>query len=693
MKLFDELKRRNVFRVALGYIIAGWLVLQVTDVVMGLLELPSLVGRLVFFAVLLGFPLALAFSWVFQLTPEGIKRDSEVSTAEVTTVATGRKLDLAIIVLLVISLGYFVVDKFVFSEPVETAIPESLSRYERSIAVLPFVASGENQGELFATGIHDDLLTQLSRIADLHVISRTSVMEYAQTTKNLRQIGAELGVNHILEGGVQKIGDQVRINAQLIDARNDKHLWAETFDRDLTVDNIFKVQSDIVAKITDSLQATLLPETRASIAHAPTENLEAFRDYLAARNLPKQHGDKDRQTRINLLESAVEKDPQFALAWLWLAYNLQQLYWQGEGELYLDRADEALERAQSIDPDLPEFHLIRAIVLYHGYLRYEDALAELDLAESAMPGNSDNFYWRGTIYRQLSRLPEAIHAFQRACDLDPRNANAVRDLGRTLMLGRYYDDAREVFGAAIATFPDIGWWMRWFAAMVDWYQFGDSRSLLRVPDRPDWPADLPASVLLALSAWLSDDLETALRYSSQIQPDEARDISLTTPPLGADMGREEIQIMRAGILLAAGSDEEGRTILETLRVELAQALSKQDNPDWGILKRLSFVLAFLDSQDTVAEMSKELVVLYEKEPLWQKAQIMRASHGMLMCQLDDLSGAEEDFRWILSQDNPFTLASLVNGWPPCREKFEGTEHYLRLERDFGYLSQGRALPP
>lgn len=686
MKLFEELRRRNVFRVAVGYVIAGWLALQVTDVVMGLLELPSWVGRFAFFAVLLGFPLALAFSWVFQLTPEGLKRDSEVGPTEVATVATGRKLDLAIIVLLVISLGYFVVDKFVFTAPVETATTAIQARFEKSVAVLPFVASGDEEGGLFARGIHDDLLTQLSKIANLHVISRTSVMEYANTTKNLTQIGVELGVNHILEGGVQKIGDQVRINAQLIDARSDKHLWAETFDRKLTIENIFKVQSEIVEKIAGSLHASLLPETGVSIALAPTDDLEAFRDYTTAR-----HGNIEREVRIDLLKSAVEKDPQFALAWLWLAYHLQQLYWWEGDQLYLDRALEALKRAESISPDLSELHMVRAVIQYHGFLRYEDALEELELAEKAMPGYSDNFYWRGTIYRQLGRLPEAIQAFQRAFELDPRNDKAVRDLGRTLILGHHYDDARKVFEEAITTFPQNAWWMRWFVAMVEWYQFGDSRLLLHAVDRPDWPADFPTNVLMARNAWLADDLETALRHARQIAPDDARPIPLTNPPFGEDLAREDIEIMRAGILLATGDDDGGRAILETLRMDLAQVLSEQDDPHWSIYQKLSFVLALLGSLEAAAEMAEEIASRYDEEPLRLSSEIMRAYHGMLMCHIGDLSATEEDYRWVLTRENGFTLSSLVNGWPPCRDKFKGTEHHRRLEEEFGHLSQGKTL--
>ncbi len=261
--LFAELKRRNVFRVGLAYAIVAWLLVEVASVVLPTFKAPEWVMQVFTFLVILGFPLALIFAWAFELTPEGIKREAEVDRAESITHVTGRKLDFAIIGLLVIAVVYFAVDKFVLQGETEQA---SVVR-EKSIAVLPFEnLSQDATNEPFTIGIHDDILTQISKISALKVISRTSVMEYSDTTKNLKTIGAELGVATVLEGGVQRAGDRVRINVQLIDAATDEHLWADTYDRRLTAANIFAIQTEIATAIA----MHCLPRKYASRAALPS---------------------------------------------------------------------------------------------------------------------------------------------------------------------------------------------------------------------------------------------------------------------------------------------------------------------------------------------------------------------------------------------------------------------------------------
>ncbi len=226
--VWGELKRRNVVRVAVAYAIVSWLILQLTDVLVPMLNLPESVGRLVFLLLLVGFPLAMFFAWAYELTPEGLKKEKEVDHSQSITHITGRKLDYIVIGVMAVAIVYFLVDKFVWvgeEPPTSTAVSED----RKSIAVLPFEnMSRDSANEPFAIGIHDDVLTQISRISALKVISRTSVMEYRGTTKNLKVIGDELGVATVLEGGVQRAGDRVRINVQLIDTETDEHLWADT---------------------------------------------------------------------------------------------------------------------------------------------------------------------------------------------------------------------------------------------------------------------------------------------------------------------------------------------------------------------------------------------------------------------------------------------------------------------------------
>ncbi len=260
MALIAELKRRNVFRVGVAYAIVAWLLIEITATTFPILKLPDWSVTLVTVLVLIGFPLALIVAWAFELTPEGLKRETAVDRTESITHVTGRKLDFAIIGLLVITVVYFAVDKFVLQaepkqvEVVAEEIPaaEAIER-EKSIAVLPLANRSANEEDVFfVDGMHDDILTQISKIRALKVISRTSVMEYRDTTKNLKTIGQELGAATVLEGGVQRAGDRVRINVQLIDAATDEHLWADTYDRKLTAANIFTIQTEIATAIADA---------------------------------------------------------------------------------------------------------------------------------------------------------------------------------------------------------------------------------------------------------------------------------------------------------------------------------------------------------------------------------------------------------------------------------------------------------
>ncbi len=327
MSLITELKRRNVFRVGVAYAIVAWLLVEVASVVFPTFGAPEWVMKVVTFLVILGFPLALILAWAFELTPEGIKRETAVDSGESITSKTGRKLDFAIIGLLVIAVVYFAVDKFVLdAQPEQAEVvaeqasgPESVVR-EKSVAVLPFEnQSRDAANEPFTIGIHDDILTQISKIRALKVISRTSVMEYRNTTKNLKTIGQELGAATVLEGGVQRAGDRVRINVQLIDAATDKHLWADTYDRRLTAENIFAIQTEIATAIADALRATLSPEEQNRLATVPTENLAAYEAYILGKQRMAKFTSVALEEAAEYFEQAVNLDPGFALAYVGLA--------------------------------------------------------------------------------------------------------------------------------------------------------------------------------------------------------------------------------------------------------------------------------------------------------------------------------------------------------------------------------------
>lgn len=366
--VWAELKRRNVVKVAVAYTIVAWLMIEVASTILPIFEVPPWLLQAFTLFIILGFPVALVFAWAFELTPEGIKKETDVDRSESITERTGRKLDFVIIGLLLAAVLFLIVDNYVLidmaEQRTETASAhsdEAVTVTGRSIAVLPFQnLSTDPENATFADGIHDDLLTQLAKISSLKVISRTSVLEYRNSPKNMRQIGQELGVATILEGGVRRAGDTIRFNVQLIDAETDGHLWVETYDRQLTAENVFAIQREMATSIAEALQTTLSPAETARLAEVPTQNLEAYNFYLSGNDYIKR---PDNLTAYSLAaqqyQRAVVEDPDFALAWAALARSHAGVYFfrVDASDSRREAARQAIERAFSLDANLPEAHL------------------------------------------------------------------------------------------------------------------------------------------------------------------------------------------------------------------------------------------------------------------------------------------------------------------------------------------------
>jgi len=296
LSFLNELKRRNVLRVGAAYIVSSWLLIQVAETIFPLFGFGDTPARLVVIVLAIAFLPSLIFAWVFEITPDGLKRDADVVREHSIAHVTGKKLDRIILVVLAVALAYFAFDKFVLDPQRDIAITESATRAgveqareearlgmfnEKSLAVLPFTNRSPNADDAYFTdGVHDDLLTRLANIGSLKVISRTSVLQYRDLTRNLREIGRELGAATILEGGIQQVGGNVRINMQLINAETDEHLWAQTFDRALTLENVFAIQSEIAEAIASQLEATLSPREQSRIRQTPTLNFDAHNAYI-----------------------------------------------------------------------------------------------------------------------------------------------------------------------------------------------------------------------------------------------------------------------------------------------------------------------------------------------------------------------------------------------------------------------------
>ena len=448
MTLFAELQRRKVFKVGAAYLVVAWLLIQVVATLAPQLQLPDWAPRLVTRLLMVGFPVALLLAWMLDVTPEGVK--SETSAA-----GNGRMYAIAG-VLVAGALGWYFLApakeerEEMGSESISGASatasstdshPEidsdPISSPPGSIAVLPFAnRSAEADSLYFADGIHDDLLTQLARNPGLVVISRTSVMGYRDTTKPLRQIGAELGVGAVLEGSVQRAGQRVRINAQLIDAATDRHLWAETFDRELSPETMFEIQSEIAAAISTALGRELVAGS-APGATPTTSNAAAYDLFLRGRAQAGSRVEADIRRTIAVYREAVAADPAFALAMGELGLELTNLYWfNTRAATDRDEARLWIDRALALQPEHPRLRFILARHLYHGRLDYEGALAELAKAEQGLPGSADVFMLRSWILRRSGRVLESLEPMQTAALLDPRSEEVLSGMVETYgMLG------------------------------------------------------------------------------------------------------------------------------------------------------------------------------------------------------------------------------------------------------------------
>jgi TolB-like protein/Tfp pilus assembly protein PilF len=463
-RFLGELKRRNVYRVAVTYAVVSWLLIQIATQVFPFFDIPTWAVRVVVLLLVLGFPVALILAWAFELTPEGIKRTEDVQPHESIRHHTGRKLLAFAAVAAAIAVGLFLVQfarrswvpakqDFTPALEVTQAIPE------KSIAVLPFSnLSGDQENAFFADGIQDEILANLAKVADLKVISRTSVMLYkAGAPRNVREIGRRLGVTYLLEGSVQRTKDRVRVTAQLIDSRSDDHQWGETYDRGLT--DIFAIETEIAQTITRQLEAKLSPREQAAI-ESSTRDVRAFDLYLRAKELIKNFHDADNWKEtllqaVRFLDEAIARDQNFALAYCWRTIAHDNLYWNGldRTPARVDLAQASAEKALALVPDLGEAHLAQALVYYHGKRNYTRAFQELALASRTLPNSAEVSYFAGIIARRQGLWDDSVRNLEKAVELDPLNPRNVNQLSVVYDLLRRYDEEAALFDRAASENP------------------------------------------------------------------------------------------------------------------------------------------------------------------------------------------------------------------------------------------------
>jgi TolB-like protein/Tfp pilus assembly protein PilF len=453
-QFFAELKRRNVYKVAVAYVVAGWALSQGIAQVLPVFDIPNWIIRLLVILIVIGFPTAVACAWAFELTPEGLKR-----TEDVDRMAPHRIHGPWIYIVLigvVISISLFFLGRY--TAPTGLALGDG----NKSIAVLPFATLSDDQGDAyFADGVQDQILTNLAKVSDLRVISHTSVQQYKTgAERNMREIGRQLGVAYIMEGSVQRARDRLRINATLIDARSDTHVWAETYDR--TAADLFAIQSELAQSIVTQLKAKLSPLQRAEIEERPTQDLDAFELYIQAKAIIDSYINATdvRAALLQALKSldeAIKRDPNFVSAYCYIARANDLLYFF-DLDPTPDRvllAENAVNTGLKLRPESAEAHFARADYLFRCLRDYDRALEELAIARPGLPNSSPFFILSGYINRRRNHFPEAERDFATAFAIDPRNPNAYNLLADTYVLERRFPEAVHVYDNVLAAGEDV----------------------------------------------------------------------------------------------------------------------------------------------------------------------------------------------------------------------------------------------
>lgn len=664
---FAELQRRNVYRLAVTYAVVSWVLIQIATQISPAFEIPSWAVRVVILFLILGFPVALILAWAFEITPEGIKRTEDVPVHESIRHHTGRKLVAFASVVAAIALGMFVVQiaRRNSTRAKQDLVAPVQSIPEKSIAVLPFSnLSAQEENVYFTDGIQDEILANLAKVADLKVISRSSVMVYkAGEPRNVREIGRQLGVAHLLEGSVQRTKNRVKVMAQLIDARTDAHLWGEQYDREIA--DAFAIQSEIAQAIAGQLQAKLSPTEKAAIQQS-TRDIEAFDLYLRAKELLKTFHDtpnwKDTLLKaVRLLDEAISRDPNFALAYCWITTAHDSLYWYGldHTPARLARAQATAQKALALAPDLGEAHLAQALVYYHGNRDYTRALAELAIAQRTLPNSAEVYSLWGSIARRQGRWDEAIINQEKAAVLDPRNQKVLNNLSLVYDLLRRYDDELAVFARYVAANPGAKDYCQMVRAQVELEkgEMKTARSLLSsLPEGYD-PSGHATFTRVYLALYERDP-ESAAKILAASKKEEL-------PTAGGPI--VPASFYEALIARARGDDTKAREAFTLTRATIeAQLAEQRDNP--LLIATIGLLDAGLGRKEEAVREGRRAV---ELRPIAQDADdgaTVLTSLAMIYAWVGDTNAAIEQLTFLAKTPGGPAYGQLKYdpAWDPVR---------------------------
>jgi TolB-like protein/class 3 adenylate cyclase len=647
---FEEVKRRKVYRVAVAYIIVAGGIIQIASAVFPAWELPNWSQRLVIVLLLSGFPIALILAWAFDVTPQGIKPTPTIAVPGahrrrnvIMLVATG--------VIISAAAGFFL-------------LPGAVARkLDRSIAVLPFEnLSDDKENAFFADGMQDDILTNLSKIGELKVISRTSVMGYRGKTANVREIGKQLGVSNILEGSVRRSGNKVRVNVQLIDANSDEHIWASDYDRDVT--DVFAIQTDLAQKITDALQAKLSPAEKSRLERKPTENGEAYLAFVQAHNLQDAMEDLEKLKQSEqLYERAIQLDPMFALAIArysqlesWIVHIFERTTERRE------KARSLAQRALQLQPDLPEAHLAMGFSLYYGDNDFEAALKEFEIAQRDLPNEAEGYFALGAIQRRLGKWPESTANLEKAASLNPKDSWVFQNLAFNYQMLRNFDAANRTIDRGLKVNPGgLGLW--------------EIKSKLAVAEKGDLSVSEQAfqavksmpmtnEEKLRIAGARADVFLLERKYQEGLREAE----SLSDAVLAGIPAALCAKYYLVGFARKALHDEAGARTALLKAKELLEAQLKQspDSPDLRI--QLAKVLAYLGEKDAALnEAQRATEILPESKDAFGGPDITAGVAEV--CGIVGENGrAIELLDGLLGRPSPLTvpLLKLSPAWDPLR---------------------------
>jgi len=474
--LFEELKRRNVYKVAVAYVVVSWLLIQAASILLPTFDAPASAMKILVALLVVGFPIALGFSWAFEITPEGIKKESEVPPEQSIASHTGRRLVGLTIVLAVIAAALLAFqmlrpriqtvgeaasfppkqDGKLTASPTIAGTTQASTVSEKSIAVLPFDnLSHDPDNAYFVEGIQDEILTRLAKIGALKVISRTSTQKYKSTPDNLRDVGKQLGAANLVEGSVQKIANAVHVNVQLIRAATDEHLWAESYNRKL--DDVFGVEGEVATAIAEQLNTRLSGAEEKAVKDKPTENTAAYDAYLRGLVIEQSRTDDAGQdAAVASYAAAVRLDPNFALAWARLALIRSNFYFGGVNlaENSAAAVKEAAERAISLQPELGEAFIAQGAYRYRVLRDFQGALESYGEAVKRLPNNSLVLENMALVERRVGRWDIAEKHFRAAVDLDPRNVDSLSTLAEFLAVIRKSSEAQDTYDRVLQIVPN-----------------------------------------------------------------------------------------------------------------------------------------------------------------------------------------------------------------------------------------------